>query len=68
MQKMNKNYIGKRVRIVGEHPHKGKTGKVTAIEHTIAGYGYKIDLDDKSIASGCFVFSMLEMMLLNGVE
>ena len=61
---MNKTYIGKRVRIVGEHPHTGKTGKVTAIERTLAGYGYKIDLDDKSTASACFVFSMLKMMVL----
>ena len=65
---MNKNYIGKRVRIVGEHPHTRKTGTVTAIERTIAGYGYKIDLDDKSIASECFVFSMLEMMILPDQE
>lgn len=63
---MNKNYIGKRVRIVGEHPHTGQTGTVVAIEKTLAGYGYKIDLDDKSMSNGCFVFSMLEMMLLNG--
>jgi len=61
---MNKYYIGKRVRIVGDHPHKGKTGTVVGIESTLAGYGYKIDLDDKSTASACFVFSMLEMMVL----
>ena len=67
---MNKTYIGKRVRIVGEHPHTGKTGTVVGIQHTLAGYGYKIDLDDKSSASGCFVFSMLEMLVLpmQGVE
>lgn len=62
---MNRNYIGKRVRIVGDHPHKGQTGKVVSIERTLAGDGYKIELDDKSTASACFVFSMLEMMLLN---
>lgn len=67
---MNENYIGKRVRIVGEHPHNGQTGTVVGIQPTIAGYGYKIDLDDKSSASGCFVFSMLEMIILQnqGVE
>jgi|GEM_PF-5650530 len=50
--------IGRKVKIVGDHPHSGEYGTVESIEKTIAGTGIKIRLED---GEGCFVFSMSDL-------
>jgi hypothetical protein len=49
--------IGKRVMIIGDHPHSGEYGTVKEIKHTLAGWGLEIKLENCPHGSdGCFVF------------
>lgn len=58
---MNKSLLGKRVMIVGKHPHKNEVGTIKTIEKTAIGYGIRI-----SLANGqeCFVFKPEHLRLL----
>lgn len=61
---MNTNeLIGKKVKIIGKHPHSGKTGTVDGFDRTLAGTGMRIKLED---GQGCYVFSYENLKLLSG--
>jgi hypothetical protein len=51
---MELDYLGKKVLIVGDHPHTGEAGIVKQI-HKLgnAGRGFLVELDS---GSGCYVF------------
>ena len=54
---MTKRIIGKRVRIIGDHPHSGESGVVAGLENTIAGPGLRVELDNcPHGTAACFVF------------
>ena len=46
-------WTGKNVKIIGEHSHEGEIGIVEGFEHTLAGWGMRIKLEN---GGGCFVF------------
>ncbi len=50
---LKNKWVGKQVRICGDHPHTGKKGEVVSLDHTHAGYGFKVDLED---GESCYVF------------
>lgn len=58
-----KQFIGKRVLIVGDHPHANKTGTVDRIEWiwTLEKWGFVVNLDD---GQSCFVFNGREWRVL----
>ena len=57
--------IGKRVRIVGDHPHFGETGVVERIENTIAGPGLLIKLYDCTHGvERCFVYKRQDIKVI----
>ena len=39
------NPIGKRIRIIGRHPHQGENGIIETVEESIFGTGYIVKLD-----------------------
>lgn len=54
--------IGKRLKLVGKHPHAGATGVVKSIDHTAAGWGLLVQLDNPSHGeTGCYVFHNTEI-------
>lgn len=40
------SFVGRSVRIIGDHPHSGETGVVSRIEATLAGPGLRVSLDN----------------------
>lgn len=53
------SFIGKRIKIIGKHPHSGETGMISGVEKIYTGeLGYVIKLDDcPHNVEACFVFS-----------
>lgn len=50
--------IGRRVRLVGDHPHAGETGTIDRMEVTIIGPGLVVKLDNCPHGTEeCFVFN-----------
>ena len=60
---INDELIGKKVKIVGKHPHSGENGTVGGFDRTLAGLGIRIKLED---GQGCYVFSYENLKLLSG--
>jgi hypothetical protein len=58
---MANELIGKRVMIVGKHPHKDEVGVIKAFEKTSIGYGLKIKFDN---GEECYVFHSENLRLL----
>lgn len=52
--KIRDHFVGKKVLIVGDHPHADRVGHVEALERTHAGYGFKVAFPE---GDGCFVFT-----------
>jgi hypothetical protein len=50
--------IGKRIQIIGDHPHTGEYGTVReAVKTTLAGWGLVVDLENcPHWTDSCFVF------------
>ncbi len=60
--------IGRRVRLIGDHPHAGETGTVDRVERTLAGPGLRVKLDNCPHGTeGCFVFKPEHVRYLKGV-
>lgn len=57
------DYVGKRVTIIGDHPHAGESGVVDRVEiaNLIRKEGLVVKLDDGW--SECFVFSVTNLMV-----
>jgi hypothetical protein len=55
--------IGKKVKIIGEHPHSGEAGTVDGFDKTLAGLGIRIKLEN---GQGCYVYSYENLKLLSG--
>jgi hypothetical protein len=54
LSKMNKRFVGKRVLIIGDHPHVDRIGTVNRAEKTPTGWGYVVNFPQ---GDSCFVFS-----------
>jgi len=52
-------FIGKRIKIIGDHPHKGETGIIDRIETTAFGQtGFIVKLEDCNHSTKeCFIFN-----------
>lgn len=61
------NIVGKKIKIIGKHPHSGEIGTVESVEKTFLGsVGWKIKLENCSHGTnGCFVFKSENIKLLN---
>jgi hypothetical protein len=51
------NVVGCRIRIHGDHPWAGHEGTVVSMDHTLAGWGLRVNLD---CGESCFVFRPTE--------
>jgi hypothetical protein len=58
IQRIVKAWVGKKVLIVGDHPHADRVGIVDRFEYTHAGYGFIVKCDDGSmLGDEFFVFN-----------
>lgn len=58
---LEKEWVGQHVKIIGfDHPHFGSTGTVKSFDHTNAGIGIRIELDDTMMGE-CYVFKGREL-------
>jgi hypothetical protein len=63
VENLAKQFIGRKVLIVGDHPHADKTGTVDRVEcaRAIGKWGFVVELED---GQSCFVFSGKEWRVL----
>lgn len=61
LEVMNRRFVGKRVLIIGDHPHVDRIGIVDRAEKTLAGWGYVVNFAQ---GDSCFVFSGKHWRLL----
>lgn len=65
-----KQFIGKRVTITGDHPHKGRRGVIKSLDRTAVGWGFLVEFDDNGGEGiggedGCYVFEPTHMHMTN---
>jgi hypothetical protein len=61
LETMNRRFVGKKVLIIGDHPHVDRVGVVDRAEKTHAGWGYVVNFPQ---GDSCFVFSGKNWRLL----
>jgi hypothetical protein len=54
-----------KVKFAPNHPHAGETGVILGAEQTLAGWGFKVKLDDcQHGAENCFLFRPTDATIL----
>ena len=53
LKDLTEQFYGRRLKVVGKHPHSGSHGKIVEVQNTISGVGFVVKLED---GSSCFVF------------
>jgi hypothetical protein len=61
LETMNRRFVGKKVLIIGDHPHVDRIGVVDRAEKTHVGWGYVVNFPQ---GDSCFVFSGKNWRLL----
>lgn len=64
LETMNKRFVGKRVLIVGDHPHVDRIGTVDRAEKTPVGWGYVVKFAQ---GDSCFVYSGKNWRILSAM-
>lgn len=59
------DFVGRSIKIVGDHPHSGETGVVARMEATTPGPGLVVKLDNcVHGVQECFVFKTINLKLI----